>query len=213
MAPSSSVSLSMILPREWNNGPSFPKQEGLHPAAIFGIVAGVLFFLVFVGWCCIFRFYKKMLTNKEYGFLPSLRTAANNHGNNHHYHHNGSGPGGFPMNHNNNGGGYANVDGGDGGMPYYGAQGPNGYNGGGYNGGGQGQAPPPTYGQGGGYDPGLHKPEASYGGGGHHGGDSGFGGNHNSSFGGGNSSGFGDSSGGGGGGGGFSSSGGGGSNN
>ncbi|KAK4447084.1 hypothetical protein QBC34DRAFT_410421 [Podospora aff. communis PSN243] len=66
---------------------SFPSSNssfnnGIHPAAIFGIVAGVMFLLVITIWCGFFRVWKRMMTNKEYGVLPSMRIAANNVGGN-----------------------------------------------------------------------------------------------------------------------------------
>lgn len=79
-------------------------QPLLHPAAIFGIVAGVMLVLVATAWICWFRLVKRALTNKEYGLLPSLRMAAAA----------ASGQGGNRDNNNNNnngGGGYGNEDG------------------------------------------------------------------------------------------------------
>jgi hypothetical protein len=54
-----------------------PFNTGLHPAAIFGIVASVIFVIAITAWCVIFRTWKKMMTNRQYGVLPSLRIAAN----------------------------------------------------------------------------------------------------------------------------------------
>ncbi len=55
---------------------SDPFQGQLHPAAIFGIVAGVMLFVVVCIYCVFFRLVKRALTNKEYGVLPSIRIAA-----------------------------------------------------------------------------------------------------------------------------------------
>src|SRR4051794_3512901 len=69
-------------------GQSTPSTHvGRHPAAIFGIVAGVMLLFVVVKWCCIFRVWKTLTTNKDYGVLPSARIAANRYGgsNNHQY--------------------------------------------------------------------------------------------------------------------------------
>lgn len=63
-----------------------PFNTGLHPAAIFGIVASVIFVIAITAWCVIFRTWKKMMTNRQYGVLPSLRIAAN-----------GVNPGGYPQ--------------------------------------------------------------------------------------------------------------------
>ena len=56
-------------------------HQGLHPAAIFGIVAGVMLLIIVTVWICWFRLVKKALTHRDYGVLPSIRTAANNHNN------------------------------------------------------------------------------------------------------------------------------------
>ncbi|KAK4220556.1 hypothetical protein QBC38DRAFT_449923 [Podospora fimiseda] len=56
---------------------SSPKKLGpaIHPAAIFGIVAGVIIFLVFCFYIVFFCILKKALTNKDYGVLHTLRRA------------------------------------------------------------------------------------------------------------------------------------------
>ncbi|KAK3329840.1 hypothetical protein B0H66DRAFT_597405 [Apodospora peruviana] len=78
----------LLVRRNWeHDSSSFPSStnfpsshDGLHPAAIFGIVAGVMVLLSAIMFFVWFRFMRKVLTNKEYGVLPSIRTAANNHG-------------------------------------------------------------------------------------------------------------------------------------
>ncbi|KAK0646872.1 hypothetical protein B0T16DRAFT_391232 [Cercophora newfieldiana] len=52
-------------------------HDGLHPAAIFGIVAGVMLLVIITIWCGMFRVWKRMMTNREYGVLPTMRIAAN----------------------------------------------------------------------------------------------------------------------------------------
>src|SRR4051812_47679529 len=52
-------------------------HSGLHPAAIFGIAAGVMLLVVITIWCGFFRVWKRMMTNREYGVLPTMRIAAN----------------------------------------------------------------------------------------------------------------------------------------
>ena len=57
-----------------NDPPSRPAP--LHPAAIFAIVAVGMFILAGLYWFFIIRTWKKIMTNKEYGILPTIREAA-----------------------------------------------------------------------------------------------------------------------------------------
>ncbi|KAK4159931.1 hypothetical protein QBC43DRAFT_360951, partial [Cladorrhinum sp. PSN259] len=97
----------MILPRQ-NLSPSYPKQRhrgpSLHPAAIFGIAAGVILFLVITTWILIFCFCRKALKGRT--FLRPFRGGAA-----------GNGPhgAGYPhqMGHSNHGNGYYGHNNGD----------------------------------------------------------------------------------------------------
>jgi len=68
-----------LLPRvvTYNASSQSSSRTGLHPAVIFGIAAGVMLLVVVVIWCGMFRLWKRMMTNRQYGVLPTLRVAAN----------------------------------------------------------------------------------------------------------------------------------------
>ncbi|KAK4220331.1 hypothetical protein QBC37DRAFT_367338 [Rhypophila decipiens] len=89
---------------------NFPDRDnGLHPAAIFGIVAGVMFVLIIGAWIMWFTLIKKALTHRDYGVLPSLRTAANGRRHGHSNSMSGNYPPYGPGGGDNQYGGYGNA--------------------------------------------------------------------------------------------------------
>ncbi|KAM7205749.1 hypothetical protein V8F20_002982 [Naviculisporaceae sp. PSN 640] len=114
---------ALLTARQTFPSPSRPDRDsGLHPAAIFGIVAGVMFVIIIAAWIFWFTLIKKALTHRDYGILPSIRNASNGRRHDHGHGHSGStgypyygpGPGGdSPYGGNNmsqSGGGYGYGD-------------------------------------------------------------------------------------------------------